>query len=259
MVTRSPSWTQAQPATYSGTRFILLISRSSLASVPWSVLYSHLVYYKAIPFPIVISFLLFPLCLLPIFFMFLSCLWFFLYLWLFMLAVPPFLQFSLGFLVVSQFLLMSPFSFCTVCHHFSSLLLSICFLLPGRLFLYHLLSLILQNLIYSISVEKNLFYFSSSLLSFPLAHTHTLTLTELAEPVLRCLAWVVVWVGACGGASAQVAVLADLLDLATLHLYCFYVYAARYVPLGTYVVQYSILILLFCTLLSFFTSNMYSW
>lgn len=71
------------------------------------------------------------------------------------------------------------------------------------------------------------------LLSFSLVHTHTLTLTELAEPVLRCLAWVVVWVGACGGASAQVAVLADLLDLATLHLYCFYVYAARYVLLGT--------------------------
>lgn len=39
--------------------------------------------------------------------MFLSCLQSFLYLWLFMLLVPPFLQFSLGFLAV-------PFSFASV-------------------------------------------------------------------------------------------------------------------------------------------------
>ncbi|KAK3865781.1 hypothetical protein Pcinc_028635 [Petrolisthes cinctipes] len=68
---------------------------------------------------------------------------------------------------------------------------------------------------------------TQALASFFSYHVHLWRLyLELAEPVLRWLAWVVVWVGACG-ASAQVAVLADLLDLATLHLYCFYVYAAR--------------------------------
>lgn len=58
-------------------------------------------------------------------------------------------------------------------------------------------------------------------------HVHMWKLyLELAGPVLRGLAWVLVWLGMCG-ASVQVAILSDLLDLATLHLYCFYVYGAR--------------------------------
>nr|XP_053626257.1 phosphatidylinositol N-acetylglucosaminyltransferase subunit Q-like [Cherax quadricarinatus] len=58
-------------------------------------------------------------------------------------------------------------------------------------------------------------------------HVHLWRLyLELADPVLRGLAWVLVWLGMCG-ASVQVAILSDLLDLATLHLYCFYVYGAR--------------------------------
>lgn len=51
-------------------------------------------------------------------------------------------------------------------------------------------------------------------------------LTDLADPVLRGVAWVLVWVGMCG-ASVQVAIFSDLLDLATLHLHCFYTYGAR--------------------------------
>ncbi|XP_042230880.1 phosphatidylinositol N-acetylglucosaminyltransferase subunit Q-like isoform X3 [Homarus americanus] len=58
-------------------------------------------------------------------------------------------------------------------------------------------------------------------------HVHLWRLyLELADPLLRSLAWVLVWLGMCG-ASVQVAILSDLLDLATLHLYCFYVYGAR--------------------------------
>ncbi|XP_068212799.1 phosphatidylinositol N-acetylglucosaminyltransferase subunit Q-like [Palaemon carinicauda] len=49
---------------------------------------------------------------------------------------------------------------------------------------------------------------------------------ELADPLLKALAWILVWLGMFGF-SIQVAILSDLLDLATLHLYCFYVYAAR--------------------------------
>nr|XP_045584904.1 phosphatidylinositol N-acetylglucosaminyltransferase subunit Q-like [Procambarus clarkii]XP_045584905.1 phosphatidylinositol N-acetylglucosaminyltransferase subunit Q-like [Procambarus clarkii] len=58
-------------------------------------------------------------------------------------------------------------------------------------------------------------------------HVHLWRLyLELADPLLRGLAWVLVWLGMCG-ASVQVAILSDLFDLATLHLYCFYVYGAR--------------------------------
>ncbi|XP_047476599.1 phosphatidylinositol N-acetylglucosaminyltransferase subunit Q-like [Penaeus chinensis] len=58
-------------------------------------------------------------------------------------------------------------------------------------------------------------------------HVHLWRLyLDLADPVLRSLASVFFWLGMCG-ASVQVAILSDLMDLATLHLYCFYVYAAR--------------------------------
>ncbi|XP_064093452.1 phosphatidylinositol N-acetylglucosaminyltransferase subunit Q-like [Macrobrachium nipponense] len=58
-------------------------------------------------------------------------------------------------------------------------------------------------------------------------HVHLWRLyLELADPLLKALAWILVWLGMFG-LSIQVAILSDLLDLATLHLYCFYVYAAR--------------------------------
>ncbi|CAL4098270.1 unnamed protein product, partial [Meganyctiphanes norvegica] len=49
---------------------------------------------------------------------------------------------------------------------------------------------------------------------------------QLADPLLRSIAWVLVWLGMAGH-SIQLAIFSDLLNLATLHLYCFYVYAAR--------------------------------
>lgn len=58
-------------------------------------------------------------------------------------------------------------------------------------------------------------------------HSYSFGDLDLADPVLRSLASVFFWLGMCG-ASVQVAILSDLMDLATLHLYCFYVYAARY-------------------------------
>lgn len=58
-------------------------------------------------------------------------------------------------------------------------------------------------------------------------HVHLWRLyLDLADPLLKGLAWILVWLGMFG-LSIQVAILSDLLDLATLHLYCFYVYAAR--------------------------------
>lgn len=116
-------------------RHLLRSSHITFISGVFTLVSVTVPYYKcsqATPSPIVISFLLLPLYLLPIFYLFLPYLSSFLYLWLLMLVVPPFLQFLLGFLLVPQFLLMSLF--------FS--------LLPGWLFLYHFLSLILQNLIY---------------------------------------------------------------------------------------------------------------
>lgn len=64
-------------------------------------------------------------------------------------------------------------------------------------------------------------------------HVHLWILyLELADPVLRGVAWVLVWLGMCG-VSVQVAILSDLLDLATLHLHCFYIYGARLYNLQT--------------------------
>lgn len=64
-------------------------------------------------------------------------------------------------------------------------------------------------------------------------HVHLWILyLDLADPMLRGVAWVLVWVGMCG-ASIQVAILSDLLDLATLHLHCFYIYGARLYNLQT--------------------------
>ncbi|KAK7071128.1 hypothetical protein SK128_018964 [Halocaridina rubra] len=58
-------------------------------------------------------------------------------------------------------------------------------------------------------------------------HVHLWKLyLDLAEPLLKGVSWILVWLGMLG-LSVQIAILSDLLDLATLHLYCFYVYAAR--------------------------------
>ncbi|XP_018006336.1 phosphatidylinositol N-acetylglucosaminyltransferase subunit Q isoform X2 [Hyalella azteca] len=49
---------------------------------------------------------------------------------------------------------------------------------------------------------------------------------EVAGGAVRALCWALVWSGPLG-ATVQLALLSDLLQLAALHLHCFYVYAAR--------------------------------
>ena len=59
----------------------------------------------------------------------------------------------------------------------------------------------------------------------------SLAYLSLLKPVLPWLLWCVAYTGTLG-VSCQLSLLQDLLAMLTLHIYCFYVYAARYGPGG---------------------------